>query len=296
MTQKSAKPLSAIAIRHVPFEDLGSFASVLQKRGIKLSYRDAGVDDLSAIGATKPDLLVVLGGPIGAYEEEVYPFLRDELRLIGQRLAADLPTLGICLGAQLMARALGARVYPGPRKEIGWSPLTLTPEGARSCLRYVAPEKTKVLHWHGDTFDLPEDTVRLASTEICANQAFALGKNILALQFHAEPLAKNLERWLIANTGEIAATPGITVPSLRADTAREAPSLEILGPKCFAAWLDGADLHARVLDSAGLHARASESAGLHGIKSGALDKTRPRAHLNRKKKKNKTKKSKAKTR
>ncbi len=287
MTKKSAKPLSAIAIRHVPYEDLGSFAPVLQKRGIRLSYREAGIDDLGAIDAAKPDLLVVLGGPIGAYEEEVYPFLRDELRLIGQRLAADLPTLGICLGAQLMARALGARVYPGSRKEIGWSPLTLTPEGARSCLRYVAPEKTKVLHWHGDTFDLPEDTVRLASTEICANQAFALGKKILALQFHAEPLAKNLERWLIANTGEIAATPGITVPGLRANIAREAPSLEIMGPKCFAAWLDGA----------GLHARAVEGAGLCAVEpGGALDETRPRAHIRPKNKRNKAKKSKAKQR
>ncbi|MFZ0693951.1 MAG: hypothetical protein WAN51_07345, partial [Alphaproteobacteria bacterium] len=141
--------------------------------------------------------------------------------------------------------------------------------------------------WHGDTFDLPEDTVRLASTEICANQAFALGKKILALQFHAEPLAKNLERWLIANTGEIAATPGITVPGLRANIAREAPSLEIMGPKCFAAWLDGA----------GLHARAVEGAGLCAVEpGGALDETRPRAHIRPKNKRNKAKKSKAKQR
>jgi len=242
---KRAAP-SALAIRHVAFEDLGSLGRVLRARGFKIGYRDAGLHGLGALDALKPDLLVVLGGPIGAYEENIYPFLRDELRLIERRLAAKRPVLGICLGAQLMARALGARVYPGPRKEIGWAPLCLTAEGARGPLKHLAPDKTRVLHWHGDTFDLPQGAVPLASTEICANQAFGLGKHALALQFHAEAVGKNIERWLIGHACEIAAAPGVTPESLRNQTARFAPALEIQGPKCFAGFLDAAGLKPQV--------------------------------------------------
>src|SRR5579863_370257 len=125
---------TAIALRHVAFEDIGSFAAVLGRRGYELSYRDAAVDDLAGADVLSADLVVVLGGPIGAYEEELYPFLSDELHVIEHRLVRGQPVLGICLGAQLMARGLGARVYPGTGKEIGWSPLQLTEEGRRSCL------------------------------------------------------------------------------------------------------------------------------------------------------------------
>ncbi|MFZ1416642.1 MAG: gamma-glutamyl-gamma-aminobutyrate hydrolase family protein [Defluviicoccus sp.] len=105
-----------LALRHVPFEDLAYFEAVLTERGLGVRYVDAVTDDLAAIDAMRPGLVVVLGGPIGAYEDTAYPFLGDELRLIERRLRANRPTLGICLGAQLMARALGARVYPGPVK------------------------------------------------------------------------------------------------------------------------------------------------------------------------------------
>ncbi|HEY4636276.1 MAG TPA: glutamine amidotransferase [Alphaproteobacteria bacterium] len=237
---------TALAVRHVAFEDLGSLAAVLRGRGFKIGYRDAGRHDLRAVDALKPDLLVVLGGPIGTYEENTYPFLRDEFRLIEKRLAAKRPIIGICLGAQLMAWVLGARVYPGPRKEIGWGPLKLTAEGARSCLKHLSPDQTRVLHWHGDTFDLPQGAMPLASTDVCANQAFSLGKHALALQFHAEVAAKNIERWLIGHACEIAAAPGVSAEDLRAQTRRFAPALEAQGPKCFGAWLDGAGLKSHV--------------------------------------------------
>ena len=112
---------SVLAIRHVAFEDLGAFAETLAQRGFAVSYANAGIDDIAAIDAVAPDLLVVLGAPIGAYEDHHYPFLSDELDLISARIDAAAPILGICLGAQLMARALGADVRPGPAKEIGWS-------------------------------------------------------------------------------------------------------------------------------------------------------------------------------
>jgi GMP synthase (glutamine-hydrolysing) len=140
-------------IRHVAFEDLGSFEAAFIEARYEVRYVDVGLDDLDVIAPTASDLLVVLGGPIGVYEQDRYPFLKAELRLIGARLQARRPTIGICLGAQLMASALGSKVYPCLEKEIGFAHISLTPEGRGSCLS--AFEHTPVLHWHGDTFDLP---------------------------------------------------------------------------------------------------------------------------------------------
>jgi GMP synthase (glutamine-hydrolysing) len=228
---------SAVAIRHVAFEDLGSFAAVLERRGWTVSYRDAAVDDLAAAELGAADLLVVLGGPIGAYEQELYPFLVDELRVIERRLAAGRPVLGICLGSQLIARALGARVYPGTGKEIGWAPLQLTEAGRASCLAPLG-EATSVLHWHGDTFDLPAGAGLLASTPRYLNQAFAWQRHGLALQCHIEVEAVGLERWYVGHAAEIAQTPGLAVPALRAEARRCAPLLAPRAARCLDAWLE----------------------------------------------------------
>jgi GMP synthase (glutamine-hydrolysing) len=230
-----------LAIRHVHFEDLGVFARVLAGRGWDIAYREAGIDDLAALDPVAADLLVVLGGPIGAYEDHLYPFLRGELRLLERRLAAGRPTLGICLGAQLMAKALGARVYPGPAKEIGWSPLKLTAAGERSPLQFIGPAETAVLHWHGDTFDLPAGATLLASTPQCAHQAFAVGKNILGLQFHAEVDGAGIEQWLIGHACELAAQKDLSLEKLRADSARHGATLARQGQRLLNAWLDALD-------------------------------------------------------
>jgi GMP synthase (glutamine-hydrolysing) len=183
-------------------------------------------------------VLIVLGGPVGVYQEQAYPFLTDELRLLEQRLAADLATLGICLGAQLMARALGAKVYPGPRKEIGWAPLHLSEAGRRSCLAQLAKRETAVLHWHGDTFDLPAGATHVASTPEYDNQAFAWGTRGLALQFHAEVTARGLERWFISHAHEIDLTPGLSVGQLQKDTQSYAPRLQVRAASCWQTWLN----------------------------------------------------------
>ena len=202
---------TAIAIRHVAFEDLGAFEPAIRAAGYRLHYVEAG-EDMRSLVPPETDLLIVLGGPIGAYDDETYPFLLEETEIIAERLQAGKPTLGICLGAQLIARAAGARVYPGAEKEIGYAPIALTEAGAASCLAPFAEDGT-TLHWHGDTFDLPEGAELLASTPLCANQAFALGRNIIAFQFHPEA-GGDLEAWLIGHTCELS-TAGIDIPALR---------------------------------------------------------------------------------
>ncbi|MBF0283548.1 MAG: glutamine amidotransferase [Magnetococcales bacterium] len=228
----------AIALRHVAFEDAGSFAEVLRERGYALSYLEAGVADLAGLDPLAAELLLVLGGPVGAYEESFYPFIGDEIRLLEKRLAADRPTVGICLGAQLMARALGARVYPGHGKELGWSPLILTPAGETSPARHLAPERTSMLHWHGDTFDLPDGATLLASTGRYAQQIFSWGKGALAFQCHPEAQTAHLERWYIGHACELGGA-GIDIPALRAESRRLGPTLELQGQACFAEWLAG---------------------------------------------------------
>jgi GMP synthase (glutamine-hydrolysing) len=227
----------ALVIRHVACEDLGNLALVLQQRGLVVRYVEAGIDDLAQLNPMAPEVLIVLGGPIGVYQEQAYPFLIDELRVLERRLAADLPTLGICLGAQLMARALGAKVYAGPRKEIGWAPLHLSEAGWRSCLARLAKRETAVLHWHGDTFDLPAGATHLASTPAYESQAFAWGTRGLALQCHAEVTARGLEQWFISHAHEIDLTPGVSVRQLRKDTQCYAPRLQVRAASCWQTWL-----------------------------------------------------------
>jgi len=230
---------NVLVIRHLSFEDLGHLGPLLEERGHQVRFVEAGQDDLGGIDSLSPDLLVVLGGPIGVYEEENYPFLTTEIALLQARLAAKRPTLGLCLGAQLMARALGARVYFSGRKEIGWAPLTLSKAGLRSPLRHLT---SPVLHWHGDTFDLPAGAEHLASTAQTLNQAFAVEGYGLGLQFHPEVTAAGLERWYIGHACEISGVPGLSVPALRAAAARHAGALAKAGRACFTEWLESVGL------------------------------------------------------
>ncbi len=231
-----------VAIRHVAFEHLGTLAPLLSGRGFRIRYLDAGVTDLKSFDPLAPALLVILGAPVGACDETQYPFLGDELRIIERRLRAQLPILGICLGAQLMARALGSRVYAGKAKEIGWAPIRLTPEGERSCLTGLESCGYQVLHWHGDTFDLPQGTTRLATTAITPNQAFSVGDKALGLQFHLEADPAEIGRWLIGHAHEIGATAGISPEAIRADTARHGAAVAASAAACIRRWLETAGL------------------------------------------------------
>jgi GMP synthase (glutamine-hydrolysing) len=216
-----------LALRHVEFENLGTFETFFSEAGFSIQYIDtptANLRTLTDIDPAGPDLLVVLGGPMGVYETTEHPDLQEEMRIIKKRIGKGLPTLGICLGAQLIAGALEARVYPGTVKEIGWAPVTITPEGQDSPLAALgigAVEGTapSVLHWHGDTFDLPAGAIRLASTTAYANQAFSIDRHVLALQFHLEVQPSEIGTWIDGNAAELTAAGIASEPLRQADNA-----------------------------------------------------------------------------
>ncbi|MGD9698323.1 glutamine amidotransferase [Acinetobacter sp.] len=232
ITIPSDFPDTIYAIQHLAFEDLGAFEDVFYQLGFRVRYFEAGVDDLTKAFQHK-GLTIILGGPIGVYETDDYPFLQQEIDLLKVRLKENLPTLGICLGAQLIAHALGAKVYAGHQKEIGWSQLSIT-DTANNLLEPLTG--TAVLHWHGDTFDLPEQATLLAGSEIYPHQAFSVGKNILALQFHLEVAPESLEKWLIGHTCELRKAK-VNIPALRADNQRYATALALQAQAVLQAYL-----------------------------------------------------------
>jgi len=174
----------------------------------------------------------VLGGPIGVNDVADYPFLKPELKFVEARLKSAAATLGICLGGQFIAKALGARVYKGSRVEIGWQPLQLTDVGRSSCLKHL---KSPVFHWHGETFDLPKDALPLAGTDLYPQQGFSWGR-ALALQFHPEVTARGLEQWWVGNVGELRELdlkPG----ELRRETEKHAATMEQEAAAMLKDWL-----------------------------------------------------------
>lgn len=173
---------SALIVRHVPYEGCAGYRAPVEAAGYAIDRIDVTDPAFATADLTRPDLLIVMGGSMGVYDVAEHPWIPGEIAALSRRLAADRPTLGICLGAQMMAAALGSPVYQGTGCEIGFAPIDLA-QGVESPLSHVAG--VPVLHWHGDTFDLPEGTELLATTPRY-RQGFRRGSNLLALQFHAE--------------------------------------------------------------------------------------------------------------
>jgi GMP synthase (glutamine-hydrolysing) len=225
---------TAVVFRHVPFEDLDSLSETLLAKGYRWRCIDTPIQSLASFDALKDDLLIVLGGPVGVYEQHLYPFLETELRVIRERLTAGKPVLGICLGAQLIATALGASVASMGVKEIGYSPVTVS----ESAPAYFAPlNSLPVLHWHGDRFEIPDNATLLASSDICDNQAFSVGDYALGFQFHLEVTAAGLESWLVGHACELSHA-GIDPRTLREDATRYSAKLSSAARQVVGHWLD----------------------------------------------------------
>jgi GMP synthase (glutamine-hydrolysing) len=201
---RSESLMRVLIVKNVFSEGPGTIGDYLTADQVRYSIVDASLDD------TIPDIdsfthLLILGGPMAVYEMHRYAYLVNEALLIDRAIKAGRHVLGVCLGAQMIAHVLGARVYPGSRKEIGWYEVTLTAEGLRDpilpVLALPGKNKAEVFQWHGDTFDLPTGAVRLASSDLYPNQAFRYHDRVYALQFHIEVTPAIVRDWLAAEQG-----------------------------------------------------------------------------------------------
>jgi len=170
-------------LQHVPFEGLGSIEPWLRAAGDVISHTPL-FESARLPHPDEVDLLVVMGGPMSVNDEAEFPWLAQEKRFVRNCIEAGKPVLGVCLGAQLIASAMGARVQRNRVKEIGWFAVQAVPGIDASCFRF--PPSLEVFHWHGETFDLPPGAVRIATSPGCENQAFQLGRSVIGLQFHLE--------------------------------------------------------------------------------------------------------------
>ncbi|HSE83825.1 MAG TPA: gamma-glutamyl-gamma-aminobutyrate hydrolase family protein [Thermodesulfobacteriota bacterium] len=188
--------MRVLVLRHVPHEHLGTLESALRAADLGFRYLDLFENYSPSTLLESYDGLVILGGPMNVYETDKYPFLEMEDRLIKETIERQMPVLGICLGAQLIAKALGAGVTKNREKEIGWYPLKISEEARGDELfKYLNKEET-VFQWHGDTFEIPKGAVHLAESPLCKNQAFRFGSNVYALQFHIEVTPQMISEWL----------------------------------------------------------------------------------------------------
>lgn len=188
-------PLHIHFFQHVAFEDPAYIETWCKENRHQTSFTK-WFESGSLPPIADIDWLVIMGGPMGVYDNEQYPWLDAEKNFIQQCINEGKIVIGICLGAQLIAAALGASVYPNNQKEIGWFPLELTEDGKQSYWFKGLPETFTVLHWHGDTFDLPAGARLLAQTSVCRNQAFSYQHNVLGLQFHFESTEKSLQQMI----------------------------------------------------------------------------------------------------
>lgn len=226
-----------LVFRHVEHEHIGTLAPILAAAGIAYRYVDVFRGEAVPENLLGSPGVIVMGGPMGVYEAERYPFLLDEQRLIRQAAEAGFPVLGICLGAQLIAAALGAKVYPGSQKEIGWYPVEVT--APDDDFAATLPSRFMAFHWHGDTFDLPAEATRLFRSDLYENQGFRWGRCVLAIQFHLEITAAMVDEWL-ADGGcqrELAEAPDTNPETIRQQTAQWAGELEDLSRKVLGRFL-----------------------------------------------------------
>jgi GMP synthase-like glutamine amidotransferase len=207
-------------LQHVAFEGLGSIEKWAHNHRLGVSairlYENGTFPDPKRLEA-----LVVLGGPMGINDEEKFPWLVPEMHFIEKVIKNGVPVLGICLGAQLLAHVLGAKVYPNNEKEIGWFSVTKTVSSNDHKIATILPDKMEVFHWHGDTFDLPEDAIQLYRSEACEHQAFIYDNNVTALQFHLETTPASIDALINHCSEELIDAPFVqSAEAMRKGTSR----------------------------------------------------------------------------
>jgi GMP synthase (glutamine-hydrolysing) len=222
-----------LILRHVRHEPAGTLENALAKADIEFRYLDLFAERPPFFDIRQILGLAVMGGPMSVNDVQQYPYLDYEPDWLRQAINLGIPVLGICLGAQLVAKAMGARVYPNGIKEIGWYPLEMTAAAAEDRLFAGCGPRLTVFQWHGDTFDLPKGAVHLAQSPTCRNQAFCIGQSGYALQFHIEMTAEMIEDWLTesVNARELATVDYIDPQEIRRKTPQELPGLQILAAK-----------------------------------------------------------------
>ena len=229
---------TATIFRHCRPDPSGTISQVLRQREVKITECGPPFEPLAGFDPLGPDLLVVMGGSCGVYQMEHYPFLQDEMRIIQTRLDAGRPTLGVCLGAQLMAAALGARVYKGEQgSETGWLSVRVTEAGKNSPARHFDESLTKIMQWHGDTFTAPDGAVMLAGSARYPHQIFSAGPNAIGIQFHPEVTDEILSEWFIDAAYDVYSGK-IDLPRMRQDTAEHLPGLQRQTGLFLNEWLD----------------------------------------------------------
>ncbi|OGW58636.1 MAG: hypothetical protein A2Y48_05075 [Nitrospirae bacterium RIFCSPLOW2_12_42_9] len=207
-----------LVLQHIDCEDLGTIEQAMIHRGISYRYVRLFDGDPLPEDIKNYSGLIILGGPMNVYEEDVYPYLKGEDILIKEAIKRRIPVLGICLGGQLIAKATGAKVNKGTKKEIGWYDLLLTPGGKADKVFKNFPERLTVFQWHGDTFDIPSDATLLAGSVLFPNQAFRIGDNIYGLQFHLEVTQKMISRWINEYKDELSSLDYIDPEKIIKDT------------------------------------------------------------------------------
>tara|TARA_Y100000031_G_C8083779_1_gene320897 strand:+ start:73 stop:777 length:705 start_codon:yes stop_codon:yes gene_type:complete len=217
-----------LALKNVGCEGLGTLEDAIESRGMEYHYIHLYNNDKAPQNLDAYSALIVLGGPMNVYETEKYPFLLDEERLIQEALDKNIAVLGLCLGAQLIAKTAGAKVFAGRKKEIGWYPVTLTSEALDDTLFSGFKKDMTVFQWHGDTFDVPTGAKRLAKSELFSNQAFKLSEKIVALQFHLEITEEAVYQWMEEYEEELNGLKGCIDPEkIRNDTTEKIENLKI---------------------------------------------------------------------
>ena len=211
-----------LVLQHVPHELLGTLNPLLKRSGFRIRYVNFARHPDAQPSLDGYNGLVVLGGPMSVNDADRLPHLTTEMRLIEEALRRNIPVLGICLGAQLIAKTLGADVYPNKEKEIGWYDVSPTDEAESDPLLLGFQKTETIFQWHGETFDIPKSTRHLAFSSLCANQAFRYGNNVYGFQFHLEVDEPMIHRWLrvAENREEIAALGGPLIPSAFTGTRR----------------------------------------------------------------------------